>query len=579
MIVTVTLTASLFTAVTFSPMLCAKWLRFRDPKMPQQSNRFKVMLQKFYDTSERWFKSWENTYERSLAWSLNHKKIIIFSFSAAFILSLFTTRFIGNEFIPEEDSGDMRITVQLAVGTRVEETDKIAKRIEDIFEKTVPERKNIYVRSGESTRGLGRVFGGASGTHVVSAGAKLIPKNERRRSVADVGQAVRKEIRKIPGVEKVDVSTGNPIGRMITGMGGKAIQVEIIGHSFEDTNAFAEKLKSAMEKIPGVVDATISRDISLPELKIDVDREKATSLGLSMNTIASSVKTFVEGATATRYREKGETYDIYLRLEEPSRSKIEDIESLSIVSPLTGKQIKLANIAKVYEIKGPIQIERLNRERVVRVESNVYKRSGGKVVEDIKKELKKIALPSDIMINFGGEAEEQAKAFQDLFLLLILGIILVYMVMAAQFESLLDPFIVMFSVPFTFTGVFFGFLITGTTLSVITFLGIIMLMGIVVNNAIVLISYIAILRQRGFSMLEAVTQGGKDRLRPVLMTTITTLAGLLPMALSRGEGSETWQPLGITMVSGLTLSTLVTMIFVPTLYALIEGRKNKGKKR
>jgi hydrophobe/amphiphile efflux-1 (HAE1) family protein len=574
MIVTVTLLASLFTAATFTPMLCARWLRVRDASARSSTGRIGILLNKFYDISEGWFKSWEDWYAKALAWSLGHKRTIIFGFIIVFVLSLFSIRFIGNEFMPEEDSGDVRITIELSVGTRVEETDKVAKKVEDIFERVAPETKIMYVRSGESTRGLGRIFGGASGTHVVSAGAKLIPKNERKRSVSEVGQALRKEIRKIPGVLKADVSTGNPIGRMITGGGGKAIQVEIIGHSFEDTNAFAEKLKTMMETIPGVVDASVSRDISLPELKIEVDREKATSLGLTMSTIASSVKTFIEGSAATKYREKGKTYDIYVRLQESSRTKIEDIESLSIVSPLTGKQIKLINVAKVYEIKGPIRIERMNRERVVRVECNVYKRSPGKVIEDIKMGLKKLTLPSDVMVNFGGEAEEQGKAFMDLTLLLVLGIILVYMVMAAQFESLLDPLIVMFSVPFTFTGVLLGFLITRTTLSVITFLGLVMLMGIVVNNAIVLISYIAILRQRGHSMLEAVTMGGKDRLRPVLMTTITTLAGLLPMALSRGEGSETWQPLGITMISGLTLSTLITMIYVPTLYAVVEGRKN-----
>ena len=575
-IVTVTLLASLFTAATFTPMLCAKWLRVRNTGAEASKGRIGSLLSKFYDISENWFKSWENWYEKALAWSLRHKKIIIFGFSAVFILSLFSIRFIGNEFMPDEDSGDVRITVELSVGTRVEETDKVARKVEEIFDRTAPEKKIMYVRSGESTRGLGRIMGGASGTHVVSAGAKLVPKEQRKRSVAEVGQALRKEIRKIPGVLKADVSTGNPIGRMITGAGGKAIQVEIIGHSFEDTNAFAEKVKAMMETVPGVVDTSVSRDISLPELKIEVDREKATSLGLTMNTIATSIKTFIEGATATKYREKGKTYDIYIRLEESSRTKIEDIESLSIVSPLTGKQIKLINVAKVYEIKGPIRIERMNRERVVRVESNVYKRSPGKVIEDIKAGLKKLTLPSDTMINFGGDAEEQGKAFMDLTLLLVLGIILVYMVIAAQFESLMDPLIIMFSVPFTFTGVFLGFLITRTTLSVITFLGMVMLMGIVVNNAIVLISYISILRQRGYSMIEAVTLGGKDRLRPVLMTTITTLAGLLPMALSRGEGAETWQPLGVTMISGLTLSTLITMIFVPTLYAIVEGRIKKS---
>ncbi|MDP3788934.1 MAG: efflux RND transporter permease subunit [Candidatus Omnitrophota bacterium] len=565
-IITVTLLASLFTATSFTPMLCAKWLRINSSSA------------KFYEISERWFKSWEDAYAKALAWCLGHKKTVIGGFLGAFICSLFLTRFIGNEFIPEEDTGDVRMTVQLPLGTRLEETDKAARKIEAILEKNVPEATYIFVRTGEPP-GSGRLMGGVSGKHVIVSGAKLVPKTERKRSVKEVGQAIRKEIEKIPGVLKIDVATGNPLGSIITGMGGKAIQVEIAGHSFEETGALAEKIKAIMEKVPGAVDASISRDINRPELRIEVDREKAAALGLTMNTIASSVKTFIEGSTATKYREKGETYDIYVRLEEPFRSKLEDVENLSIVSPLSGRQVKLVNFARVEEKAGPVEIERQNRGRVLRVTCNVYKRSSGKVKEDIEKEVKKLTVPSDVMINFGGEAEEQGKAFKDLFLLLLLGLILVYMVMAAQFESLLDPFIVMFAVLFTFTGVFIAFLVTGTTLSIITFLGIIMLMGIVVNNAIVLISYINILRARGNSMLDAVTKGGKDRLRPVLMTTITTLAGLLPMALFQGEGSETWQPLGITMLGGLTISTLVTMLFVPTLYAVIESRLRKNGRK
>ncbi len=575
-IITVTLLASLFTAVTFSPMLCARWLRFNP--LYKAESPWRQGLKRLYDLSERWFKSWEDHYGRALAWCLSHRRMVILGFLGVFVLSLMLTRFIGNEFIPEEDTSDIRITVSLPLGTRLEETDKVAKRIEDILKKRVPEARYIFVRPG-TTPGQGRAMGQASGEHIVMAGAKLVPKTERKRSVFEIGQVLRKEIEGIPGVLKTDIMSGNPMGRLITGMGGKAVQVEVIGHSFEETNAVAEKIKEAIRKVPGAVDASISREINLPELKIEVDREKAATLGLTMSTIASSIKTFIEGSTATRYREKGETYDIYVRLEESSRSKIEDIENLSIVSPVTGKQVKLENIARVYEVAGPVDIERQNRERVVRAECNVYKRSAGKVREDIKKELDRMVLPADIMINFGGEAEEQVKAFRDLALLLLLGIALVYMVMAAQFESLLDPFIIMFAIPFTFTGVFFAFLLTGTTLSVITFLGIIMLMGIVVNNAIVLISYINILRARGYSMLEAVTMGGRDRLRPVLMTTITTLVGLLPLALSRGEGSETWQPLGITMLGGLTVSTLITMLFVPTLYAVFEERIKKNERK
>jgi HAE1 family hydrophobic/amphiphilic exporter-1 len=322
---------------------------------------------------------------------------------------------------------------------------------------------------------------------------------------------------------------------------------------------------------------SISRDLHLPELKIEINREKAASLGLNMNVIANSLKTYIQGSTATKYREKGEVYDIYVRLEDSSRQKLEDIENLSVVSPITQSQVRVSNIARIYEAAGPLSIERENRERVVRVECNAYRRSSGKVVEDIRNKIQNLVLPSDIVLNFGGEAEEQQKAFRDLTLLLMLGICLVYMVMAAQFESLLDPFIIMFSIPFTFIGVILGFLFTRTTLSIISYLGAIMLIGIVVNNAIVLISYIIILRARGQSMYEAVTNAGKNRLRPVLMTTITTLAGLLPLAISTGVGSETWKPLGITMFGGLTVSTLITMLFVPTLYAVFHRKSAQTK--
>jgi len=521
---------------------------------------------------------------------LRHKKLVLIVFTAAFIFSLMLTRFVGNEFIPEEDTGDMRININLPVGTRLEETDKIAQQIEDLLAKDVPEAEYYYVRAG-SVRGLGRAFGGAQGSHTIAAGAKLVVKSQRKRSVEEVGQDIRRKRKNMPGIMKADISTGNPIGRLITGGGGKSIQLEIIGHSFEETDALAEKIKTILENIPGAVDVTISREFNRPELKIEIDREKSAALGLDMNTIANTLNTFIQGSTASKYREKGETYDIVVRLEESSRASIEDIENLSIISPLpeektafspladsgalsgtSRKHVKLSNIAKISETAGPQDIDRKNRERVVQVECNVYKRSPGKIIEDLEGELAKIAIPTDIMINIGGEAEEQRKAFGYLVLLLMLGISLVYMVMAAQFESLLDPFIIMFAIPFTFIGVILGFVLTNTTLSVVTFLGIIMLMGIVVNNAIVLISYIQILRARGLAMYDAVTAGGRNRLRPILMTTITTIAGLMPLALSRGEGSEVWQPLGITMIGGLTVSTLITLLFVPTLYAVFHRK-------
>ncbi|MCM8782624.1 MAG: efflux RND transporter permease subunit, partial [Candidatus Omnitrophica bacterium] len=574
-IVTVTLLASLFTATTFSPMLCAKI--FKSYKLNNQHSK---KFNKFYALSEGIFRRIEDFYAKSLEFCLNHKKIIIFGFLLVFILSLFLLRFIGNEFVPEQDTGDIRITLNLPLGTRLEETDKVAKKVEDILEKELLEKKTMFVRVG-TTPSIGRAMSaaGESGEHIVMTGAKLVSKQERKSSVFEIGQILRDKIKKIPGIIKVNITLGNPLGRMITGFGGKAIQLEIIGHSFEETQRLAEKIKERVEKIPGAVDVSISRDINLPELRIAIDREKMANLGLNMHTVATSLKTFIEGATSSRYREKGQTYDIYVRLEESLRTKVEDIENLALVSPVTQRLVRLSNFAKVYEVAGPVEIERLNRERVVRVECNVSGRSTGKVKEDIEKAISQVALPSDIRINFAGDIEEQMKAFKDMFLLLLLSIVLVYMVMAGQFESLIDPLVVMFSVPFTFTGVFLGFIATSTTLNVISYLGMIMLVGIVVNNAIVLISYINILMARGYSMLEAVTLGGKERLRPVLMTTLTTIAGLLPMAVSAGEGAEIWRPLGITMISGLSVSSLITLLFVPTLYAVVETRVRKGGTR
>ncbi len=574
-IITVTLLGSLFTAATFSPMLCAKWMR-----VVNMTDRNPSLFTRFYKFSEKMFKSWEDLYSKSLGWCLRHKKIVIFGFLGALIMSIFLVRFVGNEFAPEEDTGDMRLNIQLPLGTRLEETDKVAKRIEEILKNDVPEAEFYYSRTG-STPGRSRAMGQVSGNNVVTAGAKLISKTKRTRSAETVAQDLRKKIKNIPGVLKIDISTGNPIGRMITGMGGKAVQIEIIGHSFDDTDAAAAKIKEALENVPGAVDVEVSREFRQPELKIEIDREKAASLGLNMDIIANSLKTYIAGSTATKYREKGKTYDVYVRLEDSSRREIEDIENLTIVSPLTQKQIRLSNIARIYEGYGPLNIQRQNRERMVQVECNAYKRSSGKIIEDMKKAMQDMVFAKDIIINFGGEAEEQKKAFRDLALLLLLGIILVYMIMAAQFESLLDPFIIMFSMPFTFIGVILGLLLTGTTLNIISYLGAIMLMGIVVNNAIVLISYIIILRARGLSVYDAITNAGRDRLRPVLMTTITTLVGLLPLALSSGEGSETWKPLGVTMFGGLLVSTMITMLFVPTLYAVFESRikKNGAKKK
>ena len=335
---------------------------------------------------------------------------------------------------------------------------------------------------------------------------------------------------------------------------------------------FAERLKEQVEKIPGAVDVTLSQKPPRPELWVELDREKASSVGVNVAMVAQALRNYFYGDDPTEFRDAGEDYDVFLRLKDRDKNRIESILEAPIPT-LLGTQVRLRNIATVREGYGPVEIERRNRQRIVKVEADVFGRPLGDVMEDIRRELARMDIPRGVKVHFGGEVEEQQKAFRDLRILFVLGVIMVYMVMASLFKSYRHPFVIMFSLPFAVTGVIFALVLTGTTLSIFSFLGLIMLMGIVTKNAIVLIDYTNILREREYGLSEAVTTAGRDRLRPVLMTTATTFLGMLPMALSRGEGCEMWNSLGITMLGGLSVSTLITLVLVPVIYHLVEARR------
>ncbi|MCK4546360.1 MAG: efflux RND transporter permease subunit [Candidatus Eisenbacteria sp.] len=561
-IVIVTVLTSFFASQTLTPMLSSFLLRRADTR--------EGLWNRFFRTSERGFVALEEAYGRALGWVLAHKRLTV---SAAVIVlgaSLSLVTLMKTEFLPTSDTGDIQFTVELTPGTRIEHSEEMAERIEALLQEDIPEMVNYYTMVGQEEMGILSLMGREDGPHVVSGAVKLVDRKCRRRSSEEIAHQLGRELEKIPGIAKMDIGTGSILQSALFA-GAKPISIEVRGHDMAVANQLAEEIKGIVKRTPGATGARIRRGEKRAEFHVVIDREKAARLGLNAAIIGQALRSEIYGVEATTFREGGEEYGILLRAAAEKRQTIEDIENL-VVPSLTGLNVRLKNVASIEEGASPTVIFRENRERVVRVDAGLYGRALGEVVADIRSELAGIEIPPDVAVEFGGEVEEQRKAFSNLLFLLILGIALVYMVMASQFESFLDPFVVMFAIPFALVGVLWAFFVTGTTLSLVSFVGIIMLMGIVVKNAIVLVDYTNILRSRGLELGEAVRVAGRHRLRPVLMTAFTTMFGVLPLALSRHEGSEVWRPLGITIIGGLLVSSLVTLILVPTIYAIFEAR-------
>lgn len=573
LVVMIVLAASLFSALTLTPMLSSQFMR-----VPSPGEERKGFIRRFHDFSETWFTGLEAAYRKLLNGALNHRKITVAVGLGVFVGSLFLFKVVGTEFMPTMDQGEVQGTVKLPVGTRVEATDQVMNKIEQIMEKEVPERELIFARCGKSETGMGAVMGQQSDTHIIMVYARLMPKSKRNRSDRDIARSLSQKISRIPGVQTIDFAQQDMMTQMTGGGAVKPVSVEIYGHDIAKTDAVALKIKKFMDTIPGLTDVTISREKGKPELWVVVDRPKAASLGLNMYQIAHTLRTKFYGQVVTKYREAGEEYDTFVRLKGSDRQRLADLEHAFVTSPL-GQQIPIQSIARIVERRGPLTIERKDQERIVRVEGSLYKRSLGKVVADIKRELAKISIPEGMDVEIGGSAQDQAESFRWLGIAFLFGIILVYMVMAAQFESFLDPFVILFSIPFAVVGVIWALCITGKTFNTISFVGVVMLVGIVVNNAIVLVDYINIMRARGLALFEAVLVSGPRRLRPVLMTAFTTIFALLPLALGTGEGSEVWSPLAISVIGGLLISTLVTLIFVPVMYSILETKVKKNRSR
>jgi len=373
------------------------------------------------------------------------------------------------------------------------------------------------------------------------------------------------------GIESLDVDLSDPMAGLVAGGGGSGLSVEILGDDMDIADRLSKELLAKMQTIPGAVDLSLSRQDVAPEVWVNVDRDKASAMGLNVSDVADAVRLCVYGDTVSYYRVGGDEYDIVVRLRQSDREQLDDLGTIPLRVP-SGDLIRVENVGEVVRTVGPLEIERKDQRRIVRVEGKTYGRSLGEVAADAEAILAQREVPEGFEVVVGGQVEEMRETFLWLTIALIIAVILVYMVMAAQFESLLHPFVVMFSVPFAFIGVIWALYFGGYTLSMVVFLGAMLLVGVVVNNAIVLVDYTNILRARGRTMQEAVREAGRDRLRPVLMTAITTIVGLWPMAFKQGQGAEVWNPLGVTILSGLTVSTLITLVLVPVMYSIFESR-------
>lgn len=562
-----TLLASLLVSLMLTPMLCSRLLGSQ--KLQQKATR----PNRVYRLSEQLFLGVENGYQNFLHWSLEHSKSVLFAAVIIFVSGLSLIPFLSTSFLPEVDTGQVEIRFRLPEGTAIEETNQVILQLLDRIKSVVKpeELLHTYAYDGESEEGFGQALGFDQGPNVGYIGLRLVDRGKRSRTAKAIAEALRREAAGLPGLDKIQVSAESSTNAALA-MGQKPVTVEIQGEDLQRNIRLAQALKAKMTRFPGLVDVQISQKDPRPEVRLEINREKASSLGLNTALIGRTLRNYLYGVTATQFRDAGESFDMVTRFTPEDKNRLDAVEDLPLFTP-DGRMIRLQSVARVVRGTGPIEIQRKDRQRIVKVEAGLYEMSLGQAKQEIKALLADMDIPLGTNIAFGGDIEEQKKAFTDLTTLLIVGILLVYMLMASLFGNLRDPFIIMFAVPFAFTGVLYAFYFSSTTLGIMSFMGIVMLMGIVVNNAIVLLDYTHLLQRKGQPLLQAVIQAGHDRLRPVLMTTMTTFFGMLPMAVSDEVGAEAWNPLGITMLGGLAVSTLVSLVLVPTIYYLLEGRK------
>ncbi|HDS07603.1 MAG TPA: efflux RND transporter permease subunit [Bacteroides sp.] len=566
-VVTITVVTSTITAISLTPMLASRMLRLR--QKVTGPNRLS-----YDNTIGRFLERLDGFYERSLRWSLRNRGIILIVALLIFLGSVGLASRMGFEFMPESDQARIAATVELQTGLRVDETLKIARKIDRYIEEQIPETDMYNTSAGADDQGGIMSLFMESGSNRINYNISLVSKDERDRTVWELSNLLMEYLETIPEIVNYDVMPNGGMGG--GGMMGNNVAIEIYGYDFETTSDIARALVDSIGTIEGATNITVSRDPEKPMLQVVPDREKIAMHGLNTYTVANAVRNRVEGPYLSSYREQGEEYDIVLRFVEEERDEISDIQNIALYNR-NNELIRLREVASVEEYLSPPNIEHMNRERVVTVSVTPYKIPLNRLAEQIQGKINHMDIPPDVYLEMGGAVEDLADSMMDLTLLLVLSLVLTYLVMASQFESMKMPLIIMFSIPFAFSGVILAHLVTGLTMSVISMVGGVMLIGIVVKNAIVLVDYINLMRERGYKLKEAIVLSGRSRLRPVLMTTFTTLLGMLPLAMSRGEGAEIWSPMGISVIGGLIFSSLVTMIVVPVMYQIFLRKEEKKK--
>lgn len=557
---------SLVTALTLVPMLSSRLLTLNDPNVkPHES-----LGKRIYHAVGRYLTALEVGYKRLLHYALHHRIVIIVSATTLLGLSLLLFPLVGKELMPQSDEGEVRVNVEMAAGTKLALTDAKMKQIEAIVTRAVPEIKSMVAS-------IGGGGWGAAQSNTGSLRISLVTQAERKRSSDEVCTQLRKLLSDIPGVKvRVQPSTNLMVFRQMQSAAGR-LEIVIRGNDLEKGGVLAKQIQKLVDSVKGVTDSNISRTTGSPEELVMVDRQKAAELGLSVEQVAQMLQTVLSGTKAGSFREGGKEYAIRVQVDEKDKTSLDEILNLTLINS-AGTPIVLRNVVTVKAGKGASEIERQNQERVTMINANISGRDMNSIIKDIRARLGEVAIPRDFAVVFGGDFEEQQKSFKELMVGFILALILVYMVMACQYESLRDPFVVMFSVPFAAIGVILLLFLTKTTFNIQSYIGCIMLGGIVVNNAILLVDTTNLLRRRdGMPVREAIEEAGRRRLRPILMTASTTVLGLIPMAIGIGEGGEAQAPLARAVVGGMISSTLITLVFVPVVYSYFEERASRKK--